>query len=99
MRLSAILLIIISVPFSDSYIKKNRYNNYLTKKCNNFALEKTKFQDVYDCLTKTNKCNHLENYNEFNKYRIECFRNVLSNKPSIDVIIYLVIWIIVTLLF
>ena len=99
MRLSTILLII-SLPFADSYIKKNGYNNYLMKKCNNFAFKKTKNQDVYDCLKKTNnKCNHLENYNEFNKYQIECLKNVSSNKASIDVIIYLVIWITITLLF
>ena len=102
MRTSTILLIIISIPFADSYIKKSGYYNYLLKKCNNFAYEKTNLKDVYDCLnkaTKRNQCNHLENYNDFNKYRIECLGNVSSNRASIDIIIYLVIWIITLLLF
>ena len=80
--------------------RKTEYYNYYKNKCNNYALEKTKLKDVYDCVntaTKTYDCNHLDDFERFNTYKYECFRNIDSKKASIDVIIFLVLWIVFVL--
>ena len=81
--------------------RRNEYYVYYINKCNNYALEKTKMKDVYDCLNseiKSYECNHLDNFEVFNNYKKECYRNIDSKKASIDVVIFLILWIIFVIL-
>ena len=102
MTKSIILLIIIigfsSIQSTNSFKYNNKYHNYynsLVKKCNNYALNKTNLRDVYNCLTTTKvECKNIEHYETFIKSRDVCFSNINNKKASIDIIVYLVIWIV-----
>jgi hypothetical protein len=102
MRKSIIVLfavICLTTPITAANkIKRRRieYYSYYINKCNNYALEKTKLKDVYDCLnsaTNANSCDHLENIETFNNYKKEYYRNIDSKRASIDVVVFLTIWI------
>jgi len=100
--LFAVICLVTSVTSANT-IKRRRteYYKYYTNKCNNYALEKTKLKDIYECVnsaTKIYQCNHLENFETFNNYRNECYRKIDSNKASIDVIVFLSLWIVFVIL-
>lgn len=103
MRKSIIVLFavicLVTPVMSANKIKRKRsdYYRYYNNKCNNYALEKTNMKDIYDCVNSAKKiyeCKNLENFEKFNSYRNECYRNIDSSKASIDVIIFLSLWII-----
>jgi len=98
MRIFIILMIVLSFMSREVEVKslrRNKYYNHIIKKCNIYALNKTNFKDVYDCLNTDNKneCSKLSNYAKFNCYRNECFKKTTANNASVDIVVYLIIWI------
>jgi hypothetical protein len=81
--------------------RKTEYYTYYKNKCNNYALEKTNLKDIYECVnsaTKMYECNDLENFETFNNYKKECYRNIDSKKASIDIVVFLILWIVFVIL-
>ena len=82
-----ILMFILNVDVVDSRgINIRRYVRNLRKsienKCNNAALYYTNNTQMYNCfkMNKSNYCNHLDNYTDYNKNMEIC---ILDNNASL----------------
>ena len=51
-------------------------NNVVYKTCIREAYNITKNKEVFDCMSvnRSNDCNHLERFDEFNHFSMECVR-------------------------
>ena len=104
--LITILLIIITIDTCEGIrgLKMSKFINNLNKAinnaCNKQAYILTNNTEIYNCLRYniSNKCNHLDNFTEYNNIRSVCL-DKNNNEVSRGIIITIVIWLILALSF
>jgi len=104
MRKSIILLIAISfIVSSDAFkSKKNKYYEYLVKKCNVYSYKHTNNDSVYLKMKNNNTLSNTTTFSQYElylttKYKRECYENLNKTNGGLDVMLCLVIWIVLTI--
>ena len=104
MRKSIILLIAISfIVSSDAFkLRKNKYYEYLIKKCNDYSYKKMNNDSTYVKMKNNNTLSNTTAFSNYefylaNKYKKECYENVNKTNGGLDVMLCLIIWIVFTI--